>query len=204
MLGGGGGDKAKAAESAHGSTVAAARVQSSNDDGLKPPAPIILFPWITHTKPLHALLAKLTTEHTPQLIVDVERLFHSCRLNKAVTKATLQQLQKTWEKESNGDRVRAKILLIVDRLLDRCIFSQQDRTFRGLVQWLAHIESKLDHYRFPHCTNLLNVVLRKIARERLLPLSCVPHADLATAFDGVDVLYEYRYLMMEGPVYAQA
>jgi hypothetical protein len=168
---------------------------------LQPPTPIVIFPWVVHSLPLHALIEKLTSESKAQLLVDVERLFHSCRLNKEVTKETLSQLQRAWDDTTSGDKVRVKVLLIVDRLLDRQIFSARDKNLKGLTLWLSFIENGLDTYRFPHCTKVLAVLTRKIASGDMHEIAPISHCDLTARFDAIDVLHEYRHMLQEGPVH---
>ena len=47
------------------------------------------------------LLNKLCSAEQPPRLVDLERLYHSCRLNREVTRETLKNLQQLWSGTTN-------------------------------------------------------------------------------------------------------
>ena len=50
-------------------------------------------PWIDNPTALNSILGALTAEHQPQKIIDMERVYHSCRLEKEVTKECMALLK---------------------------------------------------------------------------------------------------------------
>lgn len=46
-------------------------------------------PWIANPTELDKIVIALTRENKPQKIQDMERLYHSCRLEREVTKETI-------------------------------------------------------------------------------------------------------------------
>ena len=52
-------------------------------------------PWVDNSADLSELIASLTSEHYAQDMIDMERLFHSCRMESEVTKEVLSILKVT-------------------------------------------------------------------------------------------------------------
>ena len=50
-------------------------------------------PWIENSASLSDIIQELTMEHQPQKVIDLERLFHSCRLEPEVTNETVRLLK---------------------------------------------------------------------------------------------------------------
>jgi hypothetical protein len=50
-------------------------------------------PWIENSAALSDVIQELTMEHQPQKVIDLERLFHSCRLEPEVTNETVRLLK---------------------------------------------------------------------------------------------------------------
>jgi hypothetical protein len=103
-------------------------------------------PWIDHSAELIRVLRRLTQEHEPQAIYDLERLYHSCRLESEVTKETLTHMRVLWH-NSPSETVRLKILTIVERILDRSIMREGDPNFIILYKWLGHLEETVSPYK---------------------------------------------------------
>ena len=104
-------------------------------------------------------------------MVDVERVYHSCRLNESVTREVMILLQKVWN-ENNRETVRVRLLTIILRLFDKLVFNPKTRMYSTLIRWLHYIEANLDPY--------INKVLRRQKREKeqwLFPCfhSIAPH-----------------------------
>jgi hypothetical protein len=54
-------------------------------------------PWIENSADLVLVIEALTAENQPQRIVDMERLFHSCRMEREVTKEAMLLLRVRME-----------------------------------------------------------------------------------------------------------
>jgi hypothetical protein len=50
-------------------------------------------PWIEHSTDLARVLDNVTSEHEIQTVYEVERLFHSCRIEPEVTKEAISTLK---------------------------------------------------------------------------------------------------------------
>lgn len=50
-------------------------------------------PWIDNPRALDKIIIRLTSEYKPQSMEDLERLYHSCRLEREVTKEALLYLK---------------------------------------------------------------------------------------------------------------
>ncbi|KAJ3160039.1 hypothetical protein HK101_000972 [Irineochytrium annulatum] len=103
-------------------------------------------PWIEHSADLVTVIDALTSEGQPQRIVDMERLFHSCRVEIEVTKEAVYLLRKIWH-QSQSEQVRLKVLSVVDRLLDKVIMRQGDPNFSITFKWLKHLEETVSPYK---------------------------------------------------------
>jgi hypothetical protein len=65
-------------------------------------------PWIRTSVTLNLLIKRLTTEHQPQRLIDMERLYHSCRLEQEVTLEATSLLNNLWD-EIKSDHTRIKV-----------------------------------------------------------------------------------------------
>jgi hypothetical protein len=65
-------------------------------------------PWIRSSVTLSKLIKSLTTEHQPQRLIDMERLFHSCRLEQEVTIEATSLLKNMWN-DIKSDHTRIKV-----------------------------------------------------------------------------------------------
>jgi len=144
--------------------------------------------WITHTQDLFDVIKNLTQEEKPQSIYDMERLFHSCRLNKEVTRETVACLKRLWV-ETMSEQVRVKILSVCERLLDRVVMHASDTNFKTLIAWFTHIEGLMDPYRSPQSLKML-LLLRKNADDiKRQPLITLTENQISEQFD---YLNEFR------------
>ncbi|KAI8608592.1 hypothetical protein BC830DRAFT_1149585 [Chytriomyces sp. MP71] len=138
-------------------------------------------PWIDNSVDLAKIIDALISDMKPQLIVDMERLFHSCKLEAEVTKEAAALLRKAWHHSSEQSRL--KILSVVDRILDRVIMRQEDSVFGTVFKWLKHLEDTVNPYRNPE---LLKLVLHLVRRAKLIqnePLAPLPHDQCEATFD---------------------
>ncbi len=132
-------------------------------------------PWITHTEDLYSCIYSLTEDRIPQKVYDMERLFHSCRLNKETVRETMGILKRMWI-DTTSEKVHIKMLTIVERLIDRskciCVYlcmhirsalaalsslplikytgimHASDDNFISICDWLDKIEKNLDPYLY--------------------------------------------------------
>eukprot|EP00455_Lapot_gusevi_P010655 TRINITY_DN14828_c0_g1_i3.p1 TRINITY_DN14828_c0_g1~~TRINITY_DN14828_c0_g1_i3.p1 ORF type:complete len:487 (+),score=115.40 TRINITY_DN14828_c0_g1_i3:66-1526(+) len=151
-------------------------------------------PWISNTEWLFSVLGSLTDENAPQRLLDLERLYHSCRLNKEVTKETLKALQHLWG-NSNSETVRVKVLQVVERLMDKSIMFVSEPYFASTVRWLADIESRLDPYKSSQAQKMLSDLRRLVTEIRQQPMRIISHNQIPIVFHNLPQLYRYRRQM---------
>ena len=101
--------------------------------------------WITHTEELLRVLKELTKDDAPVKMVEMERLYHSCRNNKAVIYESISILKDLWSEAKTQDTMM-KILAIVDRFLESNILNGDDNILADTLKWLHTIETGLDPY----------------------------------------------------------
>ncbi|KAI8839969.1 hypothetical protein BJ741DRAFT_597558 [Chytriomyces cf. hyalinus JEL632] len=139
-------------------------------------------PWIENSMDLQQIIAALISEVKPQLIVDMERLFHSCKIEGEVTKEATAMLRKAWH-QTTSEQSRLKILSVVDRILDRAIMRQDDAVFATTYKWLKHLEETINAYRNPEILKLVLYLLKRAKMIQVEPLSSLPHDQCITMFD---------------------
>ncbi|KAG9391643.1 hypothetical protein J8273_6408 [Carpediemonas membranifera] len=142
-------------------------------------------PWITHTKDLSSVLQNLTSGQRHQEMSDMERLYHSCRLNESVTKETITQLRRLWRK-AQTEPARLKILSIANRLLDRSILRQGDQTFDAFTVWLGSLEGSLDPYKSPQSVRIVHELLKQATRLRSQLMAPISAGEFGELFDDVE------------------
>ena len=81
-----------------------------------------------------------------QSVYDMERLFHSCRLESEVTKETISFIRNLWAVTRSED-VQIKILNILDRLLNRSVFRIGDVNTTTIYKWLRRLEDSVNPYK---------------------------------------------------------
>ncbi|KAJ3218902.1 hypothetical protein HDU67_003541 [Dinochytrium kinnereticum] len=139
-------------------------------------------PWIEHSADLTAVIQALTSENQPQRIVDMERLFHSCRIEVEVTKEAIFLLRKTWH-TSQSENVKLKVLSVVDRLLDRVIMRQGDPNFGVTFKWLKLLEETVSPYKSSEALRLIIHLVRRAKMIQIEPLSPVVRNQCNSLFD---------------------
>ncbi len=128
--------------------------------------------WISHTEELLHILKELTKGDTPIRMVDMERLYHSGRNNKAVIMESLSILKELWD-EAKTQESMIKILAVLDRFLDGDILNGDDEILSDTLKWLHDIETTLDPYTNASCLKvLLNVCQRteSLQSQTIVPL----------------------------------
>ncbi|KAJ3353725.1 hypothetical protein HDU83_006442 [Entophlyctis luteolus] len=139
-------------------------------------------PWIENSVDLELIIDALVSESKPQLIVDMERLFHSCKIEYEVAKEATNILRKHWH-HTQSDLSRLKILSVVDRILDRTVMRKEDSIFITTYKWLKHLEETIDPYRN---AEMLKLVLYLVKRAKIIqtePLAPLPHDQCEDLFD---------------------
>ncbi|KAJ3349006.1 hypothetical protein HDU91_006439 [Kappamyces sp. JEL0680] len=90
-------------------------------------------PWLDSSIAISKTISELTDETRSPDPVELERLFHSCRMEKAVTNETIVLLQI--------------LLRITDRLIDPQVMQKSDTAFLVLHAWLRTQEQYLNPYK---------------------------------------------------------
>ncbi|KAJ3108563.1 hypothetical protein HDU97_000845 [Phlyctochytrium planicorne] len=139
-------------------------------------------PWIEHSADLTAVIDALTSESQPQRIVDMERLFHSCRIEIEVTKEAIFLLRKIWH-TTQSEHVKLKVLSVVDRLLDRVVMRQGDPNFSITFKWLKHLEETVSPYKSSEALKLIIHLVRRAKMIQIEPLSPLVRNQCHALFD---------------------
>jgi len=142
-------------------------------------------PWITAANELSDLLFHLTDENKPQRILEIERLYHSCRMESEVTKETIYFLRKRWH-ETFSERVRVKILIILDRLIDKTIINQSDPNFALILRWLEYLEENSHPIKNFEVLNLIETLIKRAKMIRIKTLTPISVNSLTTSFENYD------------------
>ncbi|ORX52569.1 hypothetical protein BCR36DRAFT_350030 [Piromyces finnis] len=142
-------------------------------------------PWITTSDELNKVLSNLTHEKKPQRILEIERVFHSCRLESEVTKETIYFIRKRWH-ETFSERVRVKILIILDRLIDRTVLTQSDPNFSMILKWLEYLEENSHPIKNFEVLNLIEMLIKRAKMIRIKTLTPISINSLTTSFDNYD------------------
>ncbi|KAI8831241.1 hypothetical protein BC829DRAFT_409797 [Chytridium lagenaria] len=132
---------------------------------------------LKHSADLTAVIEALTSDNQPQRIVDMERLFHSCRIEIEVTKEAIFLLRKTWH-TTQSESVKLKVLSVVDRLLDRVVMRQGDGNFGVTFKWLKHLEETV--------AESLKLIIHLVRRAKMIqiePLSPIVRNQCNALFD---------------------
>jgi len=125
-------------------------------------------------------LTSVTKQRTDDsFLYELERLFHSCRLNDEVAVETITILKSMWE--NTPEAIHLKILTIVDRLLDRSLMHTDSPAFRVLIQWLDHVEKTLNPYKNSRTLDLiyeLKARVQVVKKRTLVPVSSLYEAEM--------------------------
>ncbi|KAJ4456159.1 putative Glycogen synthase kinase-3 beta [Paratrimastix pyriformis] len=132
-------------------------------------------PWIDYTTDLFDTIRALTTDPAkPQSLYQLERLFHSCRFNDAVTNEAIHSLEVcvaclcicglgaqalAW-KHATTEPLRLKVLQVIDRLLSAAVMTPGSAPFMLTTAMMARMEERLDPYKSPQAMRML-LALRK-------------------------------------------
>ncbi|KAI8926408.1 hypothetical protein BC831DRAFT_456580 [Entophlyctis helioformis] len=142
-------------------------------------------PWIEESGDLGQLIAALTAEYQPQQIVDMERLFHSCRIEPEVTKEAILLLRRIWI-DSPSEGTKIKILALVDRLLDKVVMQKSDPIFAVVHKWLRSLEQTISPYRSPTALALVSSLVRRCKAMLLEPLTPIVRSHAKSIFTNWD------------------
>lgn len=112
-------------------------------------------PWIILTPVLHKVIKSLLSGIN---VYDMERLYHSCRLNLEVTKESLLTLRKAW-RDTNSNAVHLRILAVIDRLIDPAVMPPDSSVFRDARKWLLTIQKRLDPFKNQQATEIVHKLL---------------------------------------------
>ncbi|KAL2911807.1 Serine/threonine-protein kinase tousled-like 2 [Polyrhizophydium stewartii] len=146
-------------------------------------------PWIEESSSLTRIITNLTAEYQPQQVVDMERLFHSCRIEPEVTKETIIILRHLWA-DSPPEATQIKILAIIDRLLDKVVMQRSDPIFMVVHKWLRGLEQTISPYRSPTALALVSNLVRRCKAMLLEPLTPIVRSHAKSLFTSWD---DYNY-----------
>ena len=79
-------------------------------------------------------------------------------INFFLQKKKKKKKQKKWH-ETYSERVRVKILVILDRLIDRTVLNQSDPNFALILKWLEYLEESLHPIKKYILLNIFNFCL---------------------------------------------
>lgn len=128
----------------------------------------------TLTAVLRSLLSITKQRGDESYQFELERLFHSCRLNDEVAVETVTFFREMWE--SVPEAIHLKILAIIDRLLDRALMHVDSPAFWALSGWLDHVEKTLNPYKNSKTLEIIYELKNRVQmlkRRTLVPLSSV-------------------------------
>ncbi|KNC50953.1 uncharacterized protein AMSG_07205 [Thecamonas trahens ATCC 50062] len=127
-------------------------------------------PWIILTPVLHKVVRSLLSGLN---VYDMERLFHSCRLNREAAKETFNTLRKAW-RDTSSDSVHLRILAVVDRLIDPAVMPPDSSLFRDVRKWLNTIQKRLDPFKHQQATEIVHKLLTQasfVASRSITPIA---------------------------------
>ncbi|KXS12894.1 hypothetical protein M427DRAFT_390468 [Gonapodya prolifera JEL478] len=148
-------------------------------------------PWIDTSADLVNIMKDLTAENKPQSVFDMERLFHSCRLEPEVTKETIYNLRRIWH-NTRSEQVRIKVLSIADRLLDKVVMRSNDANFTTIYRWLKHLEETVNPYKSPQSLLIIETLIRRAKYIQIEPLAPLANNAYPAMFDHWD---DYCYMV---------
>eukprot|EP01006_Ploeotia_vitrea_P038006 TRINITY_DN66192_c7_g1_i1.p1 TRINITY_DN66192_c7_g1~~TRINITY_DN66192_c7_g1_i1.p1 ORF type:complete len:607 (+),score=364.69 TRINITY_DN66192_c7_g1_i1:242-1822(+) len=125
--------------------------------------------------------------------VDLERLYHSCRLNSEVTRETLSMLQQVWDDApKDTEEVLLNVLMVVERLLDRSVMNARQSNFRNLLLWLKHLEGTLDPYRNARSLKMVTNLIKAARRIKSYRIGGIGPTQVSQTFGDLDRLRRFR------------
>ncbi|KAI8895475.1 hypothetical protein BC833DRAFT_601180 [Globomyces pollinis-pini] len=128
-------------------------------------------PWIDNYAGISKSVMKITDDLNDEPTnVLMEQLFHSCRLENAVTNETVIILQHYWV-ISVTETARCNLLRIVDRILDPQVMQKVDPAFCILHQWLLGLERNVNAYKSPLVCMMLLRLIKKCKRMIMQPVT---------------------------------
>jgi len=138
------------------------------------------------------VLKDLTKDDSPLKMVEMERVYHSCRNNKAVIHESIWILKELWQQAKTQDKMM-KILAIVDRFLDGDILNGDDAILAETLEWLHQIETTLDPYSKATPLKLLLKVCQRA--ESLQSQTIVPFIEIFYDDSVFDHSHEYEHYL---------
>lgn len=149
-------------------------------------------PWINHTQPLNSILNDLIKTSRSMRIIDMERLYHSCRLNKLVLKETVESLRSMWsDDEISTDSARVRILTVLERLVDSNTMHSREKIFKDVQTWMKDLESDVDPYKNPTATKLLTELRSRLSSIKAQRLGAIHESQLHDLFADLDLYREF-------------
>ena len=137
------------------------------------------------------VMARLTASDGPQSIYDMERVYHSCRLNGAVTSEVISHLRHRWN-EAKDETVRKKILDVVDRIFEPTIMRHGSPNFSTLSGWVKRLSQRVDVYTSPISSKVISSLEEKIGVFEKQAVMGIPINQFDDHFERLDDLEELR------------
>eukprot|EP00164_Ancoracysta_twista_P013582 GFYU01021749.1.p1 GENE.GFYU01021749.1~~GFYU01021749.1.p1 ORF type:complete len:675 (+),score=186.11 GFYU01021749.1:388-2412(+) len=136
--------------------------------------------WIRNTEELFEHLRILLESR--QTIGDLERLFHSCRLQPSMTKHAIAYLRKTWD-AAKSEVVRLKILSVLERVLDPAVMHSEDPNLPMLSKWFQLIERNLDPFKSAQSLRVLIKLRAQLDAVRKVAIKAIYDSQYTAQFD---------------------
>jgi hypothetical protein len=146
---------------------------------------------IDNNSELMKVMGRLTNSARPQSMYDIERVYHSCRLNAEVTKEAIIHLRHRWN-EAKDESVRKKVLMVVDRLMDRAVMRHGSPNFSTLTGWVRRLGERIDPYTSPDSTNILRSLVERIEEFKTQAVTGIPLNQFEDHFERLGDLQQLR------------
>lgn len=146
---------------------------------------------IRNNADLISVLQKMLTGSKPQSLYDLERLYHSCRLNHEVTKEAIVHIRHHWN-DAKDEMTRKKILNVVDRLLDQSVMVVGNENFSTMSGWIRRVADHLDPYTNPESVAILEVLKTRIEDFKKSSITAIPRTRVVEFFDMIPELEVYQ------------
>ncbi|KAI8802510.1 hypothetical protein BJ742DRAFT_858356, partial [Cladochytrium replicatum] len=148
-------------------------------------------PWIEHSGHLMRIIKSLTAEHSAQRLPDLERLYHSCRMEAEVTKEAVYQLRRIWH-TTQSEETKLKVLSVFDRLLDKSVMREGDAVFMTAFRWLKLLEDTVSPYK---SADALKIVVSLVKRAKTIQVEPLMSSAISQCYGQFDNWEDFAFLL---------
>jgi hypothetical protein len=148
--------------------------------------------WLESASEIHTVVQRLLDEKQEFQKQDLELLFHSCRMESAVTIETVVTLQEFW-RNTGSDSIKIRLLKIFDRLLDPLVMHQNDPAFVILYSWLRIEEPLVNPYKSTAVLAHISGLLRRSKNLTFEQLNPIVRTHGKSLFENWDEFNEWRW-----------